>query len=44
MQLDKSNIRVADYLTELPDKKILEDKLHQSIEKAKNRLNQNTEY
>ena len=44
MQLHKSNIRVADYLTELPDKKTLEEKLHQSIEKAKNRLTQNTEY
>ena len=44
MQLDKSNIRVADYLTELPDKKLLEKKLHQSIERAKNRLIQNAEY
>jgi predicted nuclease of restriction endonuclease-like (RecB) superfamily len=43
MQLDKSNIRVADYLTELPDKKVLELKLHQSIERAKNRLTQNLE-
>ena len=43
LQLDKSNIRVADYLTELPDKKILETKLHQSIERAKNRLIQNRE-
>jgi len=44
MQLDKSNIRVADYLTALPDKKLLEDKLHQSIENAKNRLSQNASY
>lgn len=44
MQLDKSNIRVADYLTELPDKKLLENKLHQSIERAKNRLAQHKEY
>ncbi|MCX6146933.1 MAG: PDDEXK nuclease domain-containing protein [Candidatus Kapabacteria bacterium] len=44
MQLDKSNIRVADYLTELPDKKLLESKLHQSIENAKNRLFQNIEF
>lgn len=44
MQLDKSNIRVADYLTQLPDKKLLEEKLHQSIEKAKNRLSQNASY
>ena len=41
LQLDKSNIRVADYLTELPAKKILEDKLHQSIERAKVKLIQN---
>ncbi len=44
MQLDKSNIRVADYLTELPAKKLLEEKLHQSIERAKNRLSQNESY
>lgn len=43
MQLDQSNIRVADYLTELPDKKVLENKLYQSIERAKNKLNQNSE-
>ena len=43
LQLHKSNIRVADYLTELPDKKLLERKLHQSIERAKNRLAQNAE-
>ena len=43
MQLDKTNIRVADYLTELPDKKLLETKLRQSIERAKNRLFQNLE-
>ncbi|CAN5538956.1 PDDEXK nuclease domain-containing protein [soil metagenome] len=44
LQLDKSNIRVADYLTELPDKKLLENKLHQSIEIAKNRLAQHKDY
>ncbi len=38
MQLDKSNIRVADYLTELPEKRLLESKLHQSIERAKNKI------
>jgi len=38
MQLDKSNIKVADYLTKLPDMKLLESKLRQSIERAKNRL------
>lgn len=38
MQLDKSNIRVAEYLTQLPTKKILLDRLHKSIAIAKNRL------
>lgn len=38
MQLDKCNIRVADYLTKLPDKRILEEKLRLSIERAKVRL------
>ena len=38
MQLDKSNIKVAEYLTKLPDKKLLESKLHQAIEKAKNKM------
>lgn len=32
MELDKSNIRVADYLTSLPPKEVLEAKLKQSIE------------
>ncbi|MCL2147062.1 MAG: hypothetical protein FWH52_04550 [Synergistaceae bacterium] len=40
MQLDKSNIRVAEYLTKLPDMKLLETKLKQSIERAKYRLHQ----
>lgn len=43
LQLGKSNIRVAEYLTELPDKKLLEAKLHQSVERAKNRLTQQME-
>lgn len=38
LQLDKSNIRVGEYLTRLPDKKTLENKLFQAIERAKNRL------
>lgn len=40
--LDKSNIRVAEYLTELPDKNILKLKLTQSIDRAKNLLIQNS--
>ena len=39
MHLDDSNIRVADYLTKLPDRKLLEEKLQQAIERAHNRLN-----
>lgn len=38
LQLDKSNIRVADYLTLLPSKELLEEKLHRSIEIARHRL------
>jgi len=38
LQLDKSNIRVADYLTLLPPKEVLEAKLHSSIEIARQRL------
>lgn len=38
LQLDKSNIRVADYLTLLPPKELLEAKLHRSIELARKRL------
>ncbi len=38
LQLEKSNIKVAEYLTQLPDFKELENKLHQSIQRAKQRL------
>lgn len=38
MQLDKSNIRVAEYLTELPDKALLQQKLHRAIENVRKRL------
>jgi len=41
MQLDKSNIRVAEYLTSLPPKKLLQEKLHKAIEIAKNKLPNN---
>lgn len=40
MRLDQSNIRVADYLTVLPPREVLEAKLHQSIETARRRLEQ----
>lgn len=38
LQLDKSNIKVAEYLTILPDKKLLQHKLHQAVEYARNRM------
>lgn len=38
LQLDKSNIRVADYLTVLPPRETLQAKLHQSIAIARQRL------
>jgi len=38
LQLDQSNIKVAEYLTILPPKKLLQQKLHQAIEYAKNRM------
>lgn len=41
MQLEKSNIKIAEYLTHLPDMKLLEAKLQLSIERAKNSLAQN---
>lgn len=39
MQLEESNIRVADYLTQLPTREVLQAKLHQSIELARVKLN-----
>lgn len=38
MQLDKSNIRVADYLTALPSQKVLQEKLHKAVEIARQKL------
>jgi predicted nuclease of restriction endonuclease-like (RecB) superfamily len=38
LQLPQSNIRVADYLTQLPPREILQAKLHQSIELARSKL------
>lgn len=35
LQLDKSNIKVAEYFTKLPSMKLLEEKLHKAIEIAK---------
>lgn len=38
MHLQESNIRVAEYLTKLPDKKLLEQKLQQAVEIAKEKI------
>ncbi|MBD5181041.1 MAG: DUF1016 domain-containing protein [Bacteroidales bacterium] len=38
MHLHESNIRVADYLTKLPDRKLLEQKLQQAVERAKTKV------
>jgi len=38
LQLDKSGIRVAAYLTELPTRKLLQRKLHEAILLARLRL------
>lgn len=38
LQLHKSNIKVAQYLTKLPEFNLLEQKLHQSIEIARNTM------
>lgn len=38
MHLHESNIRVAEYLTKLPDKKLLEQKLQQAVEIAKEKI------
>jgi hypothetical protein len=40
MQLDKSNIRVADYLTALPPQKLLQEKLHKAVEIAQQKFTQ----
>ena len=38
LRLESSGIRVAEYLTELPPRKLLERKLHQAIQMARERL------
>ncbi len=40
MEMGKSGIRVAEYLTQLPPRKLLAQKLHKAIEAARNRLEQ----
>ncbi len=38
LQLDQTNIKVAEYITQLPEKKLLQEKLHKSLELARNKL------
>jgi predicted nuclease of restriction endonuclease-like (RecB) superfamily len=38
LDLDARGIHVAEYLTELPPRKVLEERLHTAIEKARNRI------
>lgn len=42
LQLEKSNIKVAEYLTALPPKKLLEKKLHQAVVSAQKKFKLNT--
>lgn len=42
MRLDESNIRVAEYMTILPPKKLLKEKLHKAVEIAQQKLIQQT--
>jgi len=41
LQLDESSIRVASYMTELPPKELLQQKLRAATELAKQRLQEN---
>ena len=38
LELGRSGIHVAEYLTDLPPKKILQEKLHKAIEHARHRF------
>ena len=38
LQLDKTGIKVAEYMTELPERELLEQKLHKAVELARKRL------
>jgi len=43
LELDKSGIHVAEYLTVLPPREVLQEKLNQSIQQARSRLEQGDE-
>ena len=38
LKLDKGDIKVAEYMTELPKRELLEQKLHKAVELARKRL------
>lgn len=38
LQLDRNGIKVAEYMTELPKRELLEQKLHKAVETARKRL------
>jgi hypothetical protein len=42
LRLEESNIKVAEYITVLPNKNLLKQKLHKAIEIAKNKLTAGT--
>ncbi len=44
LELDKGDIRVSQYLTTMPPKEELEEKLHLAIERAKIQLEQRKYY
>ena len=41
LQLNKAGIKIAEYLTELPSKKLLQQKLHQAVEISKKQIENN---
>ena len=43
LELDQAGIHVAEYLTALPSKEVLQEKLHKAIEHARQRLENQTE-
>jgi hypothetical protein len=38
LRLDEHGIHVAEYLTEFPSRRVLEQRLHAAVERARNRL------
>jgi len=43
LQLEKAGIKVAEYLTELPDKQLLKTRLHKAIKQNRMRIENNTQ-